>query len=136
MSEARVIRRFRFRATHRYGRAAWSEDENRHAFGDQTEPHAHDWTLELHIVGPVDPLTGFLVDLGALDEAACKLVTGWDGGDLNELVPPVREGRIQPTTEALARWIFQTLEREIQGEARLDRVRVFESPELGAEYPA
>lgn len=136
MPEARLIRRRSFRASHRYGLEAWSEERNRRVFGAQVEAHWHDWRLEVHVVGPVDPETGFATDLGALDGAIDDLLDGWDGSDLNEVVPPVREGLVQPTTEALARWIFDSLAGRVAPPARLARVRLFESPELGAEYPA
>ena len=57
-------------------------------------------------------------------------------GDLNALVPEVRAGRVQPSTEALARWLWERLEPRIPGSARLARVRVAEGPELAAESPA
>ena len=51
-------------------------------FGEQVEPHAHDWRVEVHVAGPVDPLTGWCVDLGALDACLADATTGWDGGDI------------------------------------------------------
>lgn len=136
MTEARLVRRVRFRAVHRYGWPDRSEAENRRVFGAQAEPHAHDWTVEVQVVGPLDVDTGFVMDLEALDRTLGEVIGGWDGGDLNELVPPVRAGHLQPSTEALARWLYGELAERLPGPARLDRVRVFESPELGAEYPA
>lgn len=136
MSRARLIRRVRFRAAHRYGLPGSSEPENRAAFGAQADSHEHDWTLEVHVVGEPSESTGFLVDLDVLDRAIAEVTAGWDGGDINELVPEVRSGAMQPSTEALARWLYLALAPRVPAPARLERVRLFESPELGSEYPA
>jgi len=136
LDQARLIRVMRFRATHRYRRAEWSAERNRRVFGAQSDPHSHDWRVEVHVRGPLDPETGWVVDLGDLDGALADLFEGWDGGDLNRLIPEATEGRLVPSTEAIARWIFHQLEGRVQAPATLAQVRVFESDELGAVYPA
>jgi len=134
--DARVIRIVRFRASHHYRNAAWSDEENLLVFGLQTRPHEHDWTIEAHVVGPIDPDTGWAVDLTALDDALASVTHRWDGGDLNQLVPEDPGGSTLPSTEILARWLFRALAPRVPAPARLERVRVAESPELAAEYPA
>ena len=136
MREARLIRRVRFRASHHYGRSEWSEERNRRAFGPQVRTHAHEWTLDVEVVGPIDDETGFVTDLVALDHALARLTEGLDAGDLNELVPEVRAGSMVPTTECLARWLHERLRGAVAAPARLDRVRVWESDELGSQFPA
>lgn len=134
MLEAALERTLRIRATHHYRRADWSPEKNRETFGALAESHAHDYVVTVTVRGPLDP-HGFVVDLPALDRLLAVEVGALDDGDLNELVPDVRAGRIQPSTEALARWLWTKLEARIPGSARLSRVRVAESPELAAEYP-
>ena len=136
MTEVRLIRRSRFRASHHYARADWSEEEDRRVFGDQVGSHGHDWMVEVHVKGPIDEETGFVTDLEALDAALAAVMAGWDGGDLNVVVPEVASGTMQPTTESLARWLHRHLEGTILLPARLVEVAVFESPDLGARYPA
>jgi 6-pyruvoyl-tetrahydropterin synthase len=134
--EARLIRTVRFRAAHHYRRASWSDGENRRVFGPQAEPHAHDWRVEVHVAGPVDPATGWCVDLAALDALLAAATAGWDGGDLNVLVPEVARGEITPSTENLARWLHGRLAGALRAPARLVEVRVFESDGLGSTWPA
>ncbi|MEQ9399577.1 MAG: 6-carboxytetrahydropterin synthase [Longimicrobiales bacterium] len=136
MPDTRLIRRVRFRAAHHYAQPGASPDENRALFGEQADSHQHDWSVEVHVVGPIDPDTGWITNLGRLDAALDRIMDGWDGGDLNERVPPVAEGRMQPSTEALAAWLYQELGARVDEPATLDRVRVFESPDLGASHPA
>lgn len=132
MAEARFIRRISFRATHRYWRTDWPDERNRAVFGPQCDPHEHHWLVEARIVGPIDPDTGFSADLTAVDAALGELFAGCDGGDLNRCLSQVPV----PTTEALARWCFESLGARVPAPARLERVAVFESEDLGAEYPA
>jgi 6-pyruvoyl-tetrahydropterin synthase len=133
--EARLIRTVRFRASHHYRRAGWSEEENRRVFGLQAEPHAHAWRVEAHVAGPVDPGTGWCVDLAALDGALGEAMAGWDGGDLNALIPEVACGDMTPSTENLARWLHARLAGALAAPARVVEVRVFESDELGSAWP-
>jgi len=136
MARARLIRRVRFRAAHRYRCAEWSDADNRRVFGVQAEAHEHDWVVEVHVSGPVDPRTGWAADLDSLDGALAELTAGWDGGDLNTLVPAVADGAMTPSTENLARWLFEALQGRVEEPARVVEVRVFESPDLGSAYPA
>ncbi len=134
--KARLIRRMHFTASHHYGDADASPEQNRARFGDQAEPHRHRWTVEVQVVGPVDPDTGWLTDLMALDEAMGELTSGWDEGDLNTAVAAVAQGEMQPSTENLARWLYRRLTPRVAHPAQLDRVRVFESDTLGSQFPA
>lgn len=135
MQQARLIRVVRFRATHRYGKPEWSAERNRTLFGAQTEPHAHDWRVEVHVRGPVDPDTGWSTDLGPLDASIDAALEGWDGGDLNRVVPEVADGGGMPSTENLARWLYLRLAPTVEAPAVLVEVRVWESDALGAAYP-
>jgi len=131
-----LIRTVRFRASHHYRRPAWSDEENRRVFGAQAEPHAHDWRVEVRVTGPVDPETGWCVDLGALDAALADVMAGWEGGDLNAVVPEVADGTLTPSTENLARWLWVRLAPRLEEPATLVEVRVFESDGLGSAWPA
>jgi 6-pyruvoyltetrahydropterin/6-carboxytetrahydropterin synthase len=135
-SEARLIRTVRFRAVHHYRGAGWPDEENRRVFGPQSQPHAHDWRVEVHVAGPVNPATGWCVDLAVLDTALGEATAGWDGGDLNALVPEVARGEMTPSTENLARWLHGRMAGALPAPARVVEVRVFESDGLGSAWPA
>lgn len=134
MPEAALVRTVRFSAGHHYRRPGWTDEENRRAFGSAVDPHGHDWSLTVTVRGPVDPETGFVADLAQLDALLrSEVVERFDQRDLNEVVAPVREGAMQPTTEALACWLFERLAPRIPGDARLVKVRLAESDDLAAE---
>ena len=133
MAEPTLERTVRFRATHHYARADWSEERNREAFGPVASPHAHEWAVTVTVQGPIDR-HGFIVDLPELDRRLLGVLEGWDDADLNQVSPEMRPGVLQPTTESIARWIWERLASRIPGPGRLVRVRVAESAHLAAEY--
>lgn len=135
MPEASLIRTVRFSAGHWYWRPDWSEERNRRTFGASSNPHDHDYVVEVEVRGEVDPETGFCVDLPALDELlATEVVERLDQQELNAALPAFGEGERIPTTEELARWLYERLEDRIPGTARLVRVRLHESDSLAAEF--
>jgi 6-pyruvoyltetrahydropterin/6-carboxytetrahydropterin synthase len=134
VDRARLIRALSFRASHRYGRPGWSDRRNREVFGEQAEAHEHEWSVEVHVEGPIDPDTGWVTDLRILDEALEALVGSWKGSELNRRIPAMASGGLQPSTENLARWIFFELEPLLPQRTSLVEVRVFEAPGLGASF--
>ncbi|MSR37017.1 MAG: 6-carboxytetrahydropterin synthase [Gemmatimonadetes bacterium] len=135
LGEALLERTLRVRAVHHYARPGWSAERNRAAFGAVADPHPHEYAITVTVRGTLDE-DGFVVDLVELDRLLAEIVSPLHESDLNERIPDVRAGRLQPSTEALARWLWERLEGRFPGPARLVRVRVAESAELAAEYPA
>jgi len=131
VAEAALERTVGFRAHHHYRRSDWSDGRNREAFGAVAAPHAHDYVVTVSVRGEID-MHGFAVDLVALDALLAERIGALDGSDLNQRI--FSDGRVQPTTEALARWIWGELVDRVPRPARLARVRVAESGTLAAEY--
>jgi len=131
VAEAEIERTIRFRAHHHYRRSDWSEARNRAAFGAVAEPHAHEYAVTVRVRGEIDE-HGFVVDLVALDALLEERIGALDGSDLNQRI--FDDGCLQPTTEAIARWVWSELSERVPGPARLARVRVAESDALAAEY--
>lgn len=134
--DAVLVREVRFVASHHYRLPGRAPAESRASFGDQAAPHEHHWRVRVEVAGRIDPDTGFVVDLEALDTLLEEVVGGWRDADLNERIPEVRNGAMQPSTEALARWTYERLASRMPAALRLARVHVWESDELGAYYPA
>jgi 6-pyruvoyl-tetrahydropterin synthase len=131
VAKAALERTIRFRAHHHYRRADWSEARNREAFGPVADPHAHEYVVTVTVRGEIDA-HGFVVDLVALDALLAERILVLDGSDLNERI--FRDGTLQPSNEALARWVWEQLVDRVPAPARLARVRVAESATLAAEY--
>lgn len=135
MPKVRITRRLHFSAAHRLARPDWSDEENRRTFGDCANPnwHGHNYELDVTVAGPVDPATGYVMDLKDLKDLVNeRVVDDLDHRNLNLDVPWL-EG-VMPTTENLAVRIWERLADRIPGPARLDRVVLWETPRHWVEY--
>ncbi len=129
-----LTRKAEFSAAHYYYIDAWSQQENEKVFGKcaNRNGHGHNYTLEVTVAGEIDPVSGFVVDLKALkDVIEREVIQVYDHRHLNLEVPEFRN--LMPTTENIAIAIWKRLEPRIAS-ARLQRVRVYEMPDLFADY--
>jgi 6-pyruvoyltetrahydropterin/6-carboxytetrahydropterin synthase len=137
MPIAELTRRVNFSAAHRYHRPEWSAERNREVFGACNNPfgHGHNYTLEVTVRAEVDPLTGFSVDLGALDELLRHEVTErLDHQHVNHAIQEFGDGGLTPTTENILVWLWPRLERGLTSGARLQRLRLQEEPGFYVDY--
>jgi 6-pyruvoyltetrahydropterin/6-carboxytetrahydropterin synthase len=88
--------------------------------------HGHSFKVELAVEGPVDPHTGWLIDFAVLHDLWAPLHERLDHRYLNE-VP----GLENPTSEVLARWIWDAMAPRLPS---LVRVTLFETCEARCEY--
>ena len=134
-----LTRRATFSASHYYWRADWPAEMNEQVFGlcSNRNGHGHNYTLEVTVAGEPDAVTGFVVDLKWLKDVMEKQVLAdFDHRHLNLEVAEFRDGGTMPTTENIAIASWNRLEPAIlaTGGARLSCVRVYETPEIFAEY--
>jgi 6-pyruvoyltetrahydropterin/6-carboxytetrahydropterin synthase len=130
-----LTRRVSFTATHRYWRSDWSELRNNQRFGAATTAHAHDYACDVTVSGPIDDETGMIVDLGMLDRALDREVrTRFHGLSITTQVPEFADGKLIPTCENLARFIYGRVAPAITGSARLTSVIVREDETISSEY--
>jgi len=134
-----LTRRATFSASHYYWNEAWSPEKNEQVFGRcaRRNGHGHNYTLEVTVAGDADPVTGFVVDLKWLkDVIENEVLVEFDHRHLNLEVPEFAEKKLIPTTENIAIAAWNRLESAVSkpGGARLSRVRVYETPEIFAEY--
>ena len=119
-------RRYTISASHRLHTDALSAEENRAAYGKCNNPHGHghNYVVEVVVAGAVDPDTGMVVDLKALDEVVrSRVIERFDHANLN--LDPLFVNRV-PTTENLCREVFALLKDALPA-GELERVRVEET---------
>jgi 6-pyruvoyltetrahydropterin/6-carboxytetrahydropterin synthase len=129
-----LTRKAEFSASHYYWNEAWSQEENERVFGKcaNKNGHGHNYTLEVTIAGEVSASSGFVVDLKELKDVMEREVVGvYDHRHLNKEIPDF--ATTVPTTENIAIAIWKRLSGRIPG-AKLHRVRVYEMPDLFADY--
>lgn len=129
-----LTRKVDFSSAHFYWNPALSDAENDRVFGKgaNRQGHGHNYTLEVTIAGDIEPVTGFVVDLKRLkDILEREVVSVYDHRHLNYEVADF--ATTIPTTENIAIAIWHRLEGKIP-DARLHRIRVYEMPDLFADY--
>ena len=129
-----LTRKAEFSSAHFYWNDTLSPEENQRIFGKcaNRNGHGHNYTLEVTVAGEIDSITGFVVDLKQLkDILEREVVSVFDHRHLNLEVPDFRTAI--PTTENIAIAIWRRLAGKIPN-AQLHRVRVFETPDLFADF--
>lgn len=135
MAEVRVTRRLHFAAAHRLGRSEWSDARNAEVFGQCANPnwHGHNYELDVTVEGPIDPATGYVLDLKVLrDLVEERVIDALDHRNLNLDVDWL-DG-VNPTTENLVVAIWDRLGGILPGKARLVRLVLWETPRNYVEY--
>jgi len=88
--------------------------------------HGHSFGVELRVTGPIDPQLGWVMDFADIKERFAPLHAQLDHRYLNEL-----PGLENPTSENLARWIWDRLKPTLPG---LSAVQVRETCTSGCIY--
>lgn len=93
--------------------------------------HGHNWLVEVTVESRELDSRGMAVDFRAIRGALQEILARLDHGYLND-VPPfdVRN----PSSENLARYVYEEMEKRIAAPPRVSRVTVWESEDARAEY--
>jgi 6-pyruvoyltetrahydropterin/6-carboxytetrahydropterin synthase len=130
--KAHLSRRYHFSASHRLHTESYDAAQNAAVFGKCNNPHGHghNYTVQVTLSGPVDPVTGMVCDLAALDAfARTNLLARFDHMNLNTL--ECFQGSVS-TTENLSIEIYRIFQRFT--DARLERVHVEETSNNSFDY--
>lgn len=88
--------------------------------------HGHSFRFEVVVEGEVDPKKGYLIDYADIKAAADPLVKRLDHYYLNEI-----EGLHNPTSEVLAKWLWERLKPTLP---LLSAIIVYETCTSTCEY--
>jgi 6-pyruvoyltetrahydropterin/6-carboxytetrahydropterin synthase len=124
-----------FSAAHRLALDSLSYEENCEIYGKCARPngHGHNYHLEVTVKGEINPRTGMIVDLVALEKTIEEVVTEpFDHTFLNKDIAYFAE--VVPTAENIAVHIKDLLQEPIrQLGASLHRIKLIESPNNSCE---
>ena len=137
MPKAYLTRRTRFAAAHRYRRPDWSDEQNEKAFGlcARESYHGHSYWCDVTIAGEMEPVTGFIVDLGEFDRILGEEIRErFDHRNINTDVPEFGDGRLIPSGENLARFIHDRLRNRLPDTVAIVDVTVAEDDSLSSSY--
>jgi 6-pyruvoyltetrahydropterin/6-carboxytetrahydropterin synthase len=118
MPEMEIYKSFRFDAAHRL---TGVPDTHK-----CSAMHGHSYEIQIHVRGPVDPQTGFVMDYGDLAKACDPLFEEMDHAILNEI-----DGLENPTSENMSVWLWNRLKPELP---LLSKIIIKETPSSGCIY--
>jgi 6-pyruvoyltetrahydropterin/6-carboxytetrahydropterin synthase len=122
-----ACRKAHFNATHRLHNANWSDDKNEKVFGkcNNENYHGHNYNLTVKVTGPVDPDTGYVIDLKLLNEVIRdKVVERYDHKNLYLDVEDFRD--LNPSAENIAIKIWHILRENLDPKFSLE-IELFET---------
>ncbi len=130
-----LTRLVEFEASHRYWNPSFSKEENLRVFGKCVSPygHGHNYRLQVTLSGPIDPLTGMVMNIKELDRILREVSSEFDHRFINSDHPAFQDQI--PTTENLVSYIYGRLKEWLHlhsSSYRLVLVRLYEEPTLWA----
>jgi len=131
-----VYRHEHFNAAHRIHNPALSDADNARIYGKCNNPnyHGHNYELTVRVSGAVDPVIGYVMDLGELSSIVKKQVLDrLDHKNLNLDVPEFKN--VNPTAENIAIVVHGLLRPHLP--VHLDvHVILAETPRNIVQFPA
>ena len=128
-----LTQQFEFSAAHRLHCEHLTDDENKQLFGKCNNPagHGHNYVFEVTVSNQVDSSRGQVIELHEFESIVKRLIVDrLDHKHLNHDVEYFVS--TNPSVENITRAIFQWLDGQF-GAAKLERIKVFETPKTWAE---
>jgi 6-pyruvoyltetrahydropterin/6-carboxytetrahydropterin synthase len=131
-----VYRKAHFNAAHRLHNPAWSDEKNAATFGLCNNPnyHGHNYEMEVKVTGEIDPETGYVYDLGILNNMIkTHIENRFDHKNLN--LDCIEFKDLNPTAENIVVVIWKILRGQLEEQFDL-KIRLYETPRNFVEYPS
>ncbi len=132
--KVKVNRKAHFNAAHRLHNPIWDEAKNLEVFGKCSNPHfhGHNYEIIVSVLGEVDPVTGYVLDMKWLkDIIAEKVEERYDHKNLNLEVEEFKNKN--PTAENIVIEIWKILRKEIPLQMDLT-ITLYETPRNFVEF--
>jgi 6-pyruvoyltetrahydropterin/6-carboxytetrahydropterin synthase len=131
-----LTHRYRFPAAHVLAQPGLGAEENDRIFGKCANPagHGHDYSFEISVTGPRDPVTGEIIAPAQLDRIFDETIAArYSHRMLNDVRPFTT---LVPTAENIAKVVHHELASAVaqQSTAQVARVMVIETPRNFAEH--
>lgn len=130
----KIFRVEQFNAAHRLFNPKWDDETNNRVFGKCNNPnfHGHNYKLEVELDGPIDPETGYVLDMKRLsDIIKLEIIERFDHRNLNLDCEEFKN--LIPSAENIALVCWNILREQLPSELKL-KVRLWETPRNGVEY--
>lgn len=131
-----VYRKEHFNAAHRLHNPSLSDAENSLLFGkcNYANYHGHNYELIVKVIGELDPITGYVIDLKVLsDLIKVHVIEKFDHKNLNLDTKEFKD--LNPTAENIAIVIYNILRPKLEKKYEL-KIVLYETERNFVEYPA
>jgi 6-pyruvoyltetrahydropterin/6-carboxytetrahydropterin synthase len=129
-----ACRKAHFNATHRLNNPNWTDEKNELVFGkcNNENYHGHNYDLIVKVTGPVDPETGYVIDLKILNDIVrLYVVERYDHKNLYLDVPDFMD--LNPSVENIAIKIWDILREKLDRKFNL-QIQLYETERNFVEY--
>jgi 6-pyruvoyltetrahydropterin/6-carboxytetrahydropterin synthase len=132
MSNPIITKKYHFCASHKYGNSNWSEEKNYEVFGKDYNNHGHNYILEVSVTGPIDPDSGWLVDLQKLNVLVrSRIVDVIDHSQIEKDIDWFK-GK-QPSSENILVWAWNEIAPRME-QGTIHRLRLVETHSIHTDY--
>jgi 6-pyruvoyltetrahydropterin/6-carboxytetrahydropterin synthase len=129
-----ACRKVHFNATHRLHNPNWNDEKNEKVFGkcNNENYHGHNYDLIVKVTGPVDPETGYVIDLKILNDIIRQsIIERYDHKNLYLDLVDFKD--LNPSAENISIKIWHILRAQIDKKLEL-KVQLFETERNFVEY--
>lgn len=130
----KVCRRETFNAAHRLHNPSLTDEKNTEIFDKCNNPnyHGHNYVLETYVDGPIDPVTGYVIDLKILSDIINdEVLEAFDHRNLNLDCPEFEN--LNPTAENIAIVIWNKLRLRLDSKFDIE-IRLWETDRNSVIY--
>ena len=128
-----ITKQFKFCAAHRYWNDSWSKEKNQEVFDKDINLHGHNYLLFNTISGPINPESGFIINLKDLNELVYeKVLEVMDHSQIEKDIGWFKDK--QPSTENMVKFIWEQIAHTVNSPAKLHCVKLQETPTIYTEY--
>lgn len=99
--------------------------------GECENLHGHTWRVEVAVAGDKVNNIGLVIDFKELKIKLKEMMDYWDHVCLNDL-PEFKD--VNPSTENMARFIYQEFKKDLPGNVCMKHARVWESDGASVKY--
>jgi len=93
--------------------------------------HGHNWRVQVSISSEKLNDIGIVMDFHDLKKVTKEVIASLDHSYLNEVFPFTE---INPSSENIAKWIFESLKKRLEDSVKVNSITVWESENSSATY--
>ena len=93
--------------------------------------HGHNWRVQVSISSEKLNDIGIVMDFHDLKKVTIETISSLDHSYLNEVFPFTE---INPSSENIAKWIFESLKKRLEDSVKVNSITVWESENSSATY--